>query len=230
MCYSVNNLQPMNYIHTVDTIATGYTLNFLNFIYFLSIIFAILVIISKNPVVSVLYLIGLFFNIACYLILLGISFVGLSYILVYVGAVSILFLFILMLINVRISELSTENTNSVPLILTIPILFSYSIQNLEDISITSTNLNTYYYNAYDNNILLNSLNILFYNLKNSDLYNKTDNITYVTSNSWDGYISPATHIASIGNIMYNNYSIWLLLTSIILLLSMVGTIVITLKK
>jgi len=47
--------------------------------------------------------------------MLGINFIGLSYLLVYVGAVSILFLFILMLINVRISELVTENNNSIPL-------------------------------------------------------------------------------------------------------------------
>lgn len=47
--------------------------------------------------------------------MLGINFIGLSYLLVYVGAVSILFLFILMLINIRISELATENNNSVSL-------------------------------------------------------------------------------------------------------------------
>ena len=50
----------------------------------------ILVIISKNPIVSVLFLIGLFLCISCYLILTGLNFIGLSYLLVYIGAVSIL--------------------------------------------------------------------------------------------------------------------------------------------
>lgn len=48
---------------------------------------SILVIISKNPIVSALFLIGLFLSISCYLIMLGINFIGLSYLLVYVGAV-----------------------------------------------------------------------------------------------------------------------------------------------
>ena len=48
------------------------------------------------------------------------KFIGLSYLLVYVGAVSILFLFILMLINIRVSELISDTNNNIPLaILTI---------------------------------------------------------------------------------------------------------------
>jgi len=54
-------------------------------------------------------------------------------------------------------------------------------------------------------------------------------LTSVTSVSWDGYLAETSHITSIGNIMYGNYSIWLILTSVILLLAMVGAIVITLK-
>jgi NADH-ubiquinone oxidoreductase chain 6 len=42
-------------------------------------------------------------------------FIGLSYLLVYVGAVSILFLFILMLINIRVSELIGDTNNNIPL-------------------------------------------------------------------------------------------------------------------
>ena len=89
--------------------------NFLSVVSLLSILSGISVIISKNPIVSVLFLIGLFLTIAGYLMILGISFIGLSYLLVYVGAVSILFLFILMLINVRISEVTANSINSIPL-------------------------------------------------------------------------------------------------------------------
>jgi NADH-ubiquinone oxidoreductase chain 6 len=81
-----------------DYITNGFRIEFVDVIYMLSILLGILTIISKNPIVSVLYLIGLFVNIAGLLVLLGYNFIGLSYILVYVGAVSILFLFILMLI------------------------------------------------------------------------------------------------------------------------------------
>lgn len=43
-------------------------------------------------------------------------------------------------------------------------------------------------------------------------------------------LAEATHISSIGDIMYSSYSIWLIITSIILLLAMVGAIVITIKQ
>ena len=52
-------------------------------------------------IISLIYL-GLFSEIASYLITLGLSFIGLSYVILYVGAVSILFLFILMLIYIKI--------------------------------------------------------------------------------------------------------------------------------
>jgi NADH-ubiquinone oxidoreductase chain 6 len=55
-------------------------------------------------------------------------------------------------------------------------------------------------------------------------------IFFVTSKIWDGNLAETSHITSIGNIMYTSYSIWLILTSIILLLAMVGAIVITIKQ
>jgi NADH-ubiquinone oxidoreductase chain 6 len=54
-------------------------------------------------------------------------------------------------------------------------------------------------------------------------------LAHVTSVLWDGYLAEISHITSIGNILYSNYSIWLIITSIILLLAMVGAIVITIK-
>src|SRR6202034_1067885 len=109
-----------------EIVFNGYKDIFLDFLYVAAIICGILVIITKNPIVSVLFLIGLFLSISSYLLLLGLNFIGLSYLLVYIGAVSILFLFILMLINVRISELQADTSNGLPLALVIGICF-YSI-------------------------------------------------------------------------------------------------------
>ena len=77
-----------------ETYTNGYRMEVLDFISLVSILCGIFVIVSKNPIISVLYLIGLFLSIASYLMILGLNFIGLSYLLVYVGAVSILFLFI----------------------------------------------------------------------------------------------------------------------------------------
>jgi NADH-ubiquinone oxidoreductase chain 6 len=113
-----------------ETFTNGLNYSVINFISLTSILCGIFVIISKNPIVSVLFLIGLFLNIAGYLMMLGMNFIGLSYLLVYVGAVSILFLFILMLINIRISELTSDSSNSIPLAIIIGIFFNITLYKL----------------------------------------------------------------------------------------------------
>jgi NADH-ubiquinone oxidoreductase chain 6 len=71
--------------------------------------------------------------------MLGMNFIGLSYLLVYVGAVSILFLFILMLINVRISELVSDSSNSIPLAMIIGISFYYTVYEILPFSLMNIN-------------------------------------------------------------------------------------------
>ena len=207
-----------------ETITNGYRILLLDLISIASIISGILVIISKNPVVSVLFLIGLFLGLACYLIILGISFIGLSYLLVYVGAVSILFLFILMLINVRVSELLSNTSNVIPLALLTGICFIYPVYQILPYSLTALNLNNLFLNIYISSAYSNYLsNIISYSVDNKS-------IVFVTSMLWDGSLSETAHITSLGNVMYTSYSIWLIITSVILLLAMVGAIVITIKQ
>ena len=222
----------MNSIFIInETFTNGYRAEVLDIISLLAILCGILVIISKNPIISVLFLIGLFLSIASYLMILGLNFIGLSYLLVYVGAVSILFLFILMLINVRISELLSNTSNSIPLAILITISFNYPVYQILPYSIASFNSYTVDLNNTLNDIWYNNysdyLNKIF-NLNNVELDN--GEIFFVTSKIWDGNIAEASHISSIGNIMYTSYSIWLIITSIILLLAMVGAIVITIKQ
>jgi NADH-ubiquinone oxidoreductase chain 6 len=222
----MNNLFILN-----ETYTNGYRVEILDIISLFSILCGIFVIISKNPVVSVLFLIGLFLSISSYLIILGLSFIGISYLLVYVGAVSILFLFILMLINIRVSELLSNTSNSIPLGILITISFNYPIYQILPYSIAA-------FNSYTVN-LNNTLNDIWYNnytdylnkfFKLNNLELDKGEISFVTSKIWDGYLSETSHITSIGNIIYTSYSMWLIITSIILLLAMVGAIVITIKQ
>jgi len=124
----------------IETFTNGFKAFFLDYLSIIAIFFGICIIISKNPVFSVLFLIGLFFSIAVYLMMLGLSFIGLSYLLVYVGAISILFLFILMLINVRISELLTDNNNSVFLAILAVLSFNFPVHEVLPYSVTVTDL------------------------------------------------------------------------------------------
>jgi NADH-ubiquinone oxidoreductase chain 6 len=57
-----------------------------------------------------------------------------------------------------------------------------------------------------------------------------ESITYVISNSWDSSIGETHDIINIGNILYTNFSIWLIISSLILLLAMVGAIIINIKN
>lgn len=167
-----------------ETFTNGLNYNLLNVITFASIICGILVIISKNPVVSVLFLIGLFLNIAGYLMMLGINFIGLSYLLVYVGAVSILFLFILMLINVRISELVTDNNNSIPLAIMIGSIFNLTLYKLLPNNFSSNEYGFVSHKLGNDKSLLEAQSLAGDNIT-SDLYNvynvQNDNLSFVSS-------------------------------------------------
>src|ERR1700739_4622432 len=144
-----------------ETLTNGYRTEALDILSLAAILSGILVIISKNPIVSVLFLIGLFLSIASYLMILGLNFIGLSYLLVYVGAVSILFLFILMLINVRISELLSNTSNSIPLAILITISFNYPVYKILPYSIIAFNSYTVDLNNVLNNIIYNNYKNLF---------------------------------------------------------------------
>jgi NADH-ubiquinone oxidoreductase chain 6 len=120
----------MNLYLIISNYLQEYSVHFLDLFSILSVFCAILIIINKNPIVSVLFLICLFVLISGYLILLGMNFIGISYLLVYIGAVSILFLFILMLINIRISEIQTETNNSLPLAIVISISFYIALYEI----------------------------------------------------------------------------------------------------
>lgn len=71
------------------------------FIAFLSIFFAVLVISTKNPVHSVLYLVITFFTFTVHYVLLNAQFLAVVNFIVYMGAIMVLFLFVLMLLNLN---------------------------------------------------------------------------------------------------------------------------------
>ena len=91
------------------------------FFYFFSIIAivsAIFVIVSRNTVHAVFFLILDFISIACLFIMIGAEFLGMMMLIVYVGAVAVLFLFVVMLMNVTEQKLSwfrgSKKTGHIP--------------------------------------------------------------------------------------------------------------------
>lgn len=68
---------------------------------FLTVLSALMVVISKNPVHSVLYLIFTFFTLSGHYILLNAQFLAAVNIIVYAGAIMVLFLFVIMFLNIK---------------------------------------------------------------------------------------------------------------------------------
>lgn len=98
-----------------------------------AVLSGILVITAKNPVISVLFLISVFINVAGYLVLLGVAYLGLAYLIIYVGAIAILFLFVIMMLNLRLVELidtGQEYTQNLPLGAIIGALFFFELLSI----------------------------------------------------------------------------------------------------
>ena len=84
------------------------------FFYFFSTIAvfsAIMVIVSKNTVYSVFFLILVFISISILFIMIGAEFLGMIMLIVYVGAVAVLFLFVVMMLNVNEKKLNENKRN-----------------------------------------------------------------------------------------------------------------------
>jgi len=194
---------------------------------FAAVISSLLVITSKNPVISVLFLISVFVNAAIYLMFTGIDFIGISYIIVYVGAIAILFLFILMMINIKLTdilEVGTDYTKNLPLALIIGALFIFAIfGSVTNLNIFQTSLLTSLIHS------LNSLVSIGTGAASVDFFSLNSFISHTTvyPYSVDTQLMDFTQIEALGQNLYTNSAILLILTSFILLLSMLAPIMLS---
>ena len=76
---------------------------------------AVMVILARNPVHSVLWLILAFFNAAGLMVLVGAEFIAMLLVIVYVGAVAVLFLFVVMMLDIDFAELRAGFVKNFPL-------------------------------------------------------------------------------------------------------------------
>src|SRR6266511_1235461 len=76
---------------------------------------AAMVVVSRNPVYSVLFLILAFFNAAALFVLIGAEFIAMILIIVYVGAVAVLFLFVVMMLDLDFAQLRQGMATYLPI-------------------------------------------------------------------------------------------------------------------
>ncbi|PRD25177.1 UNVERIFIED_CONTAM: NADH-ubiquinone oxidoreductase chain 6 [Trichonephila clavipes] len=173
-----------------------------------AIISGILVITSKNPVISVLFLISVFVNVAGYLVLLGVGFIGISYIVVYVGAVTVLFLFVIMMINIELSELNAagaEYTQNVPLAFIIGSALFYEFMSV--IPFTE-------YSGVKSNVFLGFITSANSAISHSENITTTSDITMTFNNivpdimfATNNMVGNGLQVQSIGTMLYTHGSI-----------------------
>jgi NADH-quinone oxidoreductase subunit J len=93
----------------------------------LTIASAIAVIFARNPVHSVLWLILSFFNAAGLMLLLGAEFIAMLVVIVYVGAVAVLFLFVVMMLDIDFAQLRSGFTRNLPFGIIIAMVLAFEI-------------------------------------------------------------------------------------------------------
>ena len=98
---------------------------------FIAIVSAIMVIVSRNTVHSVFFLILDFISISCLFIMIGAEFLGMIMLIVYVGAVAVLFLFVVMMLNVAQQKnqwfSSTISASHIPIGLVVSIVIFFEL-------------------------------------------------------------------------------------------------------
>ena len=197
---------------------------FLDILAFGTLVSSVLVITSKNPVIAVTFLIAVFVNAAGYLILLGVGFIGITYLILYVGAITVLFLFVIMMINIKLTDIletGSQYTKNFPLALAIGSLFIYEIFTIMPFTFNNVSALSSFLEILTNlnGLLLNSDTSSFINVFNT--YNPAIADTTITS---------FLHIQAIGHGLYTYGASLLIICSVILLLAMTAPIFISRKS
>ena len=117
----------------------------------LLVISAFMVVLSQHPIFSLLFLVGCFFFSSFLLFLLECEFLALLFIIVYVGAIAILFLFAVMMLESKLANLANNKMKYIPVgfffgfVFLLPLLF-----NISDHFSNSNITETFYINKYQN--------------------------------------------------------------------------------
>jgi NADH-ubiquinone oxidoreductase chain 6 len=191
---------------------------------------SIISITSNNPIISIIFLITAFVNAAGYLILLGINFIGISYVVIYVGAIAVLFLFIILMINIKLTDILDTGynfTKNLPLGLNIASLLLFIFFSVV------AQINLFPFSAHPLVPALDPLGLgtlptlsqgsapLVEGL--STLAKEVEDISSIN-------LLEFTQIEVLGHFLYTYASIFLIILSLILLLSMLAIIIISKKN
>ena len=220
----------------------------------------IMVIRAKNPVYSVLFLILVFCNVSGILLLLNLDFFAMVFLVVYVGAIAVLFLFVVMMLNVKLSEINDNILRYLPVGGIFGLLFlgqivlvleqdllpivAYHAQNvipwIEYVSIISVFLRMHFMDFYLTTLdffsVISQWQMHWKNLQThlntyaSSVCLDVPTLDGVYYVIWPHSMEQTTTIQTLGHVVYTYYMVFFLLASIVLLIAMIGSIVLTMHK
>ena len=223
---------------------------FLFYFFFFFVMFsAFMVIRAKNPVYSVLFLILVFCNSAGLLLLLNLDFFALIFLIVYVGAIAVLFLFVVMMLNIKLTEVHESIFHYLPIGGFVGFIFFLEFYFLFNQEIVPLHLDNF---SQQNDSFLVFQFYLFailaflkygftttnfsekFQLYSDSFFEKLANIDKFSSNHidyviWPTLIDSKTPVEALGQVLYTYYSYFFIVASLILLISMIGAIMLTLN-
>lgn len=196
----------------------------LNLLAISTVILAVLVITARSPIVAVLYLIGVFVLVSCYLVVLGVSYVGLTYLVVYVGAIAVLFIFVVMILNVQLSEVVStgyEFTSGVPLGGIVSLVFLLEVLSVVPNFVTE----------FTNYVIemISSINSMLLNV-GVPIPSSSGVHLILSESTADASFTYLSQIQALGISLYTYGFMWLILMAFVLLLSIIGPITLCLRS
>ncbi len=191
----------------------------------LALLSGVMVIQSRNPVYSVLFLILVFFNTAGLLILLQLDFFAMIFLVVYVGAIAVLFLFVVMMLNIKKHEINEKKLRYLPVGVMLFVLFLFEISLIINNDLVSVFKITDELNKY-----VNDNYTAFYSCNDMQLEKFVSSPSHLEFTDWFNILDTVPNIQAIGLVLYTYYFYFFLMASLILLVSMIGAIVLTMHK
>ena len=176
----------------------------------ISLLSAFFMIFDKNPIHSILYLALIFLCVGSIFLIFQVDFIAMLFLVVYLGALVVLFLFVVMMLNVKIIQMREKFIQYIPLGGIIAIAFTLQIIYLITKSFSFSNDNS--------NILDNESFWIISKTSSESFKNFSSNIFNLTN------------VESLSQLLYTEYAYFFIISGMILLLAMLGSIVLTLNQ
>lgn len=176
----------------------------LSFLLSFGLVSSFMVVFSNSPVFSIFFLILAFCDVSLTLFFLEVDYVPLMLLIIYVGAVAVLFIFVVMMLNLKIVEMKENNTQFSPVLIVFCVLFALQINAFLQLNF-----------SFCTSGLLNE------SLSNDFLCSFTESIQL---------FQRLPNICLLAFLLFKDYYLMLLISSLILLVGLISAISLTLRK